>query len=86
MSDDRPRQTEGLEVNEAEDGLIIYDTAADRVHHLNVSATVVFELCTGDNDDDAIVTLVDAAFALDASAAVETRACLAQLRAEGLIH
>lgn len=86
MSDDRPRQTEGLEVNEAEDGLIIYDATADRVHHLNVSATVVFELCTGEHDDDRIVALVDEAFALDASATAETRACLAQLRAEGLIR
>ena len=86
MSDDPPRQAEGLEVNEAEDGLIVYDAAANRVHHLNVSATVIFELCTGENDEERIVALVDQAFALDASAAEETRAGLAQLRAEGLIH
>jgi hypothetical protein len=85
---DNPRQREDLDVNEADDGLIIYDGATDRVHHLNVSATLVFELCTGENDEDRIVALVDGAFELggDATAEAETRACLDQLRTEGLIR
>ncbi len=39
------RQVDGLEVHEADDGLIIFNSSTDRVHHLNQTAGVLFELC-----------------------------------------
>lgn len=38
-------QSDGLEVHEADDGLIVFNTATDRVHHLNSTAGVLFALC-----------------------------------------
>jgi hypothetical protein len=38
-------QVPGLEVHESEDGLIIFNAQTDRVHHLNPTAGVLFELC-----------------------------------------
>ena len=40
-------RAEGLDVNEVPDGYVIYQTAADRVHYLNKTAAIVFELCDG---------------------------------------
>ena len=40
-------RAEGLDVNEVPDGYVIYQTEADRVHYLNKTAAIVFELCDG---------------------------------------
>src|SRR4051812_18637078 len=42
MSDAHPKHAANLEVNEADDGLVVYDPAAGMVHHLNASAAVIF--------------------------------------------
>ena len=64
MSDHNPRRLESLEINEAEDGLVIYDPATDMVHHLNPSAAVIFDLCDGTRDPDAIARLLGEAYGL----------------------
>lgn len=65
MIDQNPRRLESLEVNEAEDGLVVYDPAHDMVHHLNPSAAVIFDLCDGTRDTDAIARVLGAAYDLD---------------------
>lgn len=82
-----PTQRDDLEVNESADGLIVYDPQRDRVHHLNATASLVFELCTGANADTEVESLVAAAFPDADAAAVadEVRRCLVTLRDEGLI-
>jgi hypothetical protein len=40
------KQVDGLDVHEADDGLIVFNQKSDRVHHLNASAGVLFELCS----------------------------------------
>ena len=40
----RYSQSDGLDVHEADDGLIVFNTATDRVHHLNSTAGVLFAL------------------------------------------
>jgi hypothetical protein len=80
------KQRADLEVNEAADGLVVYDPEQERVHHLNRSASLVFELCTGENDEDTIVELVGRAFGLDEPPATEVRDCLASLAHEGLVR
>jgi hypothetical protein len=79
-------QRADLEVNEAADGLVVYDPEQERVHHLNRSASLVFELCTGENSEDTIVELVGRAFGLDEPPAAEVRDCLASLTHEGLVR
>lgn len=81
----RPRQAEAVEVSPVEDGFIVYDPVRDRVHHLNQTAAVVFELCTGEIDSDEIVRLVQAGYGLAQTPAAAVDACLAQLREEGLV-
>jgi hypothetical protein len=53
-----PIRREGLEIDEAEDGLIVFDPGEDMVHHLNPSAAVIFDLCDGSRDLDAITALL----------------------------
>ena len=79
MTYGNPRQVEGLEVNEAEDGLVVFDPETDTVHHLNASASLIFELCDGSRDADAIATVVGDAYALPSPPRDEVLAGLADL-------
>jgi hypothetical protein len=78
-------QAPGLDITEVDDGLVVFEPNSRRVHHLNVTATLVFELCTGENDRDAIVQVVQSAFGLAEPPADEIDALLASLRAESLV-
>ncbi len=85
MTEDRPRRVDGLEPHEVDDGLVVYQPSTDRVHYLNPTAAVVFELCTGEHSADDIEALVGAAWGLAEAPRAEVRRCLAQLRAEGIV-
>ena len=86
MTDSRPKRAGGLETHEVEDGLIVYHTATDRVHYLNPTAAVVFELCTGEHSDAEIAALVGEAWELAAPPRDEVLECLAHLREEGVVE
>ncbi len=43
----RPRAREDLDMVELDGEALIYDARAERLHHLNPTATVVFGLCDG---------------------------------------
>src|SRR5438094_519329 len=80
-----PRLAPGIDLIPGDDGYIAHDPAHDRVHHLNPTASLVIELCTGELDVDAIAVLVQEAFRLtDAPVDVVIEA-LAQLREARLI-
>ena len=81
----RPRQVEELEVNEVADGLVIYQRRPERVHYLNGTASLVFELCTGEHSPEEIARLVGLAFALVEPPSDEVQICLEQLRSLGVI-
>ena len=78
-------QAPGLDITEVDDGLVVFEPNSRRVHHLNVTATLVFELCTGENDRNAIVQLVQTAFGLAEPPDDEIDALLASLTAESLV-
>ena len=86
MSENTPEPVADLDVNEVEDGLVIFDPATERVHYLNGTAALVFTLCTGEHDAAAIAELVRRIFQLAEAPASEVDACLEQLRGEGLIR
>jgi len=86
MTDQRPALVEGLESHEVEDGLVVYQTATERVHYLNAVASVVFELCTGEHTEDEIVDLVAAAWGLTEPPRDEVKACIESFRAEGMLE
>lgn len=86
MTEQKPQRVDGLEAHEVDDGLVVYQTATDRVHYFNASASVVFELCTGERTETEIEDLVGKAWGLAGPPREEVRACLAQLRSEGVVE
>jgi hypothetical protein len=74
-----------LDVHEVPDGYIVYDNARDRVHYLNQTAAIIFELCDSNIEADDVVGRVARAFELGPSAHAEIRACLDLLLKEGLV-
>jgi len=47
-----------IEVTEVEDGLVVFEPVNRKVHHLNVMASLVFGMCTGENDVDVIAAVL----------------------------
>jgi coenzyme PQQ synthesis protein D (PqqD) len=78
-------RAENLDVNEVPDGYVIYQTEADRVHYLNKTASIVFELCDGARAADDIVARVGKLFEVEGAADNEIQACLQSLLKEGLV-
>jgi hypothetical protein len=85
VSPERPRQADGLEVHEVDDGLVVYDQKADRVHYLNASASVVFELCSGQRTLEQIAAIVAEAWRLPSAPGTDVAGCVGQLRSEGVL-
>jgi Coenzyme PQQ synthesis protein D (PqqD) len=81
----RPLTADGLDVNEADDGLVVYVAATDTVHHLNRTAGVVFGLCDGTRDTAAIAAELAVLFELDEPPLAETETCLSELAAIDLV-
>jgi Coenzyme PQQ synthesis protein D (PqqD) len=79
-------KADDLEVNEIPDGYVIYQSSQDRVHYLNKTAAIVFELCDGEHVTEEIVSCVAELLHRDASACDhEVRECVDQLSTEGLV-
>ena len=85
MSPERPCQAEGLEVHEVADGLVVYDPRADRVHYLNASASVVFELCSGQRTVEQIAAIVAQTWGLPSAPGPDVARCVGQLLSEGVL-
>jgi len=85
-SERRPRRADALEVSEVVDGLVVYQSDPDRVHYLNNTAAVVFELCTGENTEAEIVELLGEAYGLERPPRHEVESCLAHLQLEGIVR
>jgi hypothetical protein len=85
LSAARPMAADGLELVEAPDGLIVYDPANERVHHLNQTAAVVLGLCDGSQTVGAIAAAVGAMFSLDAPPDELIIQCIEHLQREHLI-
>jgi hypothetical protein len=85
VADRRPAATEGLELNETDDGLVVYDEATDRVHHLNQTAAVVLSLCDGTRTEAEIAFTLGKLFGLPEVPEAQTQACILQLKGDGLV-
>jgi len=82
----KPRKVVSLEVHEAEDGLVVYDPARDLVHHLNPTASVIFDLCNGAHDAEAVAAVLAEVFRVDAPPLDAASAGLEELAERGLIE
>jgi hypothetical protein len=76
---------EGLEQNEVPDGYVLYDAANDRVHYLNPTAAVIYELCDGNRDLAAITAFVQEAYGLAEPPRQEVVECVSNLIAEKVL-
>ncbi len=79
------RAVEGAEVNRVPDGAMVYQNERERVHFLNPTALVVYELCRLDKTAGEIESFLADAFGLAASPTESVRECLASLLDEGLV-
>ena len=83
--DTRYRQVEGLDVHEAEDGLIAFNPENDRVHHLNPAAGVAFELCAQTQSRRELIESFNTLFDLDDESGTSALDALNRLLSEGVL-
>ena len=76
---------DGVELNRVPDGAMVYQNDRERVHFLNPTALVVYELCGLSKSAGEIESFLTDAFGLGASPTEAVRECLASLIDEGLI-
>jgi hypothetical protein len=75
----------GNEINMVPDGCMIYQPSRERVHYLNPTAVVVYELAGAGRNLAAIEEFLREAYALREAPRREVMACLEMLVAEGLV-
>jgi hypothetical protein len=85
MSPTQPQMVGGLDLNELDDGMVVFAEASDTVHHLNHTAAIVLELCDGTRDADQIAAMLQNLFGLVEPPLAETMECLKALSGQGLL-
>jgi len=85
VRDSYPRKVDALAVSDTDDGLVVYDQAHEMVHHLNASASMIFDLCDGTRGAEAIAQILADEYSLAAPPHDETLAGLAELSDRKLI-
>ena len=83
--DHRFTQADGLDVNQVPDGCVVYQAKSERVHFLNTTAMIIFELCDGKLSVSEIEGFVVSAYELKAPPTEEFYSCFNDLVAEGLV-
>lgn len=83
--DPRPNWRDGLEIAETDGGLEIADPVTGRRHELDLMASLVFELCSGERPLSSIVEVVQQAYELASPPTEEVRTCLERLERAGLV-
>ena len=91
MADDLPAagplvRSDGIEISPVADGYVVYHPGRDRVHHLNPTAALVLELCTGGNTAADIAAALRAVFQPGEPIDSQVQSCIDQLLSEGLIQ
>jgi len=78
--------SDGIEISPVADGYVVYHPGRDRVHHLNPTAALVLELCTGGNTATDIGAALRAVFGPGKPVDSQIGPCIDQLLSEGLIQ
>ncbi|GJQ60346.1 MAG: PqqD family protein [Candidatus Scalindua sp. AMX11] len=58
----KPIAKEGVDLEELEDGCVLYDTQKDEVHSLNATAAFIWTCCDGEHSVEEITTIVEKCF------------------------
>ena len=80
------RRVAGIETNAAPDGVMVYQESRDKVHFLNQTAVIVFELCSMEKSVTDIETFIADGYALSTPPTEAVRTCLQSLLDEELIE
>jgi hypothetical protein len=75
----------GHEISQVPDGCVIYQPSRERVHFLNPTAVVVYELVAAGKPVGEIVAFLEDAFGLDEAPVEAVRACIESMSREQLI-
>ena len=82
-----PRQKEGLVLRTLGDDAILYNPDTKKAHVLNKTSLLIWNLCTGDSNLEAIEQEVKSHFKVEGNSNVRTdiEETLTMLNAEGLV-
>jgi hypothetical protein len=83
---DQPCKSDGLQIDEVEDGFVVYQADRARVHYLNPTARLILELCDGTLTAPQIAGLIEETYRLPDAPRHEVDEALAALQTEGLVH
>jgi hypothetical protein len=83
---DRPARSQRIDINPVADGYVVYDRAGDMVHYLNHTASMVLELCNGEDTVAEIAELLADVFADESNVEDAVASCVYQLRGIGLLR
>ncbi len=78
-------RTAELATHETEDGLIVFNSDTDRVHHLNFTASVLFELCQDTHSAAELTRMMAELYAPEETPIEVVETSLQELVAEGLL-
>jgi hypothetical protein len=84
--DERFVAVDGLEKTEVPDGFVIFRAATEKVHYLNPTAAIVFELCDGTKTLGEIAEFLRQAYKLPESPLAEVITCTQSLVEQGLLN
>ena len=76
----------GHEFNQVPDGYVLYQAGRDRVHFLNPTAVIVYELCDGKHTVQEIAQFMQESFSLSEAPMEEIRNCLSTLVEEKIVQ
>ncbi len=79
------KQVGGCEVSHIPDGYMVHQAEPEKVHYLNPTAAIVYELCDGAQSVTAIANFLQSNFSLPEPPVAEVQDCIASLLVEGLI-
>ena len=82
----RPRRMDHLIQHDMDDEVLVYDPVIDRTHRLNLSATLIWELCDGTRSLEDIARALTEQFEVEFEIALQdARIVLKQLKEEQLL-
>lgn len=82
---DRPRQRDGLLLQELDDEVLLYDPRQTRAVYMNATATLIWGLCDGSNSVAEIVRLLEESFPETGDLAADVRDTLDRFAQYGAI-
>jgi hypothetical protein len=77
---------DGLELTDVPDGRVVYQADRERVHFLNPTAVIVFELCGEKLSVGAIESFLKDAYDLGETPSAAVRECIGSLLSEKLLR